>query len=102
MDHSADRTTLSFARWQELKAILSRALECDSDSARLECLSASCGDDLVLRAKIEQLLAQDDRTWCDDAFLAGLKATLFRAVTPAIAPIATNTEPPQRGATAAS
>jgi hypothetical protein len=92
MDDSAARAAMTLSRWQELKAILCRALECDSDAARLEFLKESCGDDAFLRMDLEKLLAHDDRTWCDEAFLAGLKATLFSNVT-AIPVVATDTEP---------
>lgn len=72
---------MTCARWQQVKAILVKALDVESEADRLALLAASCRDDSDLRARLDALLAHEDRAWCDDAFLSGLRAVLlsFRA-----------------------
>lgn len=71
---------MTFTRWQQVKTILAEALEYDSNRDRLNFVSASCGDDLFLKAEVEGLLAQDDLGWCDEAFLVRVRTALLSAV----------------------
>ncbi len=73
---------MTFAHWQQVKTILADALEDQREADRREFVAVSCRGDLVLKAQVDALLAQDDSTWCDDAFLSGLRATLLISLPP--------------------
>ncbi|HEY0369546.1 MAG TPA: hypothetical protein VGC85_08120, partial [Chthoniobacterales bacterium] len=45
-------------RYQQVKAALAAALECDDTQQRVAFLNSKCGDDLELRREVESLLAQ--------------------------------------------
>jgi serine/threonine protein kinase/TolB-like protein/tetratricopeptide (TPR) repeat protein len=45
-------------RWQQVKAIFDRAIDCNSD-ARVEFIRESCGDDQELLTEVQSLLAHD-------------------------------------------
>ena len=66
---------MNSARWDQIKNILADAVECPSDRASF--VVDSCGGDRVLQEEVETLLAQDDSSWCDDAFLLRLRAALL-------------------------
>ncbi len=67
---------MTCARWQQVKAILVKALDVESEADRLGFMAASCRDDPDLRAEIEALLAQDDSMRHGDIFVSDLKAAL--------------------------
>src|SRR6184192_1183339 len=52
------RIRMTAERWQQVKAIFDRAVECDPP-AREEFIRASCGNDEELRREVESLMASD-------------------------------------------
>ncbi len=73
---------MTTVQWQQIKSILTVALECDSESERLEFVAVSCRGDIALKAELDALLAQRDHTRCNESFLLELRATLLNAFTP--------------------
>lgn len=55
-------TEMTPQHWQQVKAILIAALECESSSERAALVERSCRGDLFLREEVESLLAYDDDT----------------------------------------
>ena len=60
---------MTTVQWQQIKSILTVALECDSQSERLEFVAVSCRGDIALKAELDALLAQRDHTRCNESFL---------------------------------
>jgi hypothetical protein len=52
-------------RWQQVKAILAEAIECDDVLGRAAFVENSCAGDPVLKQEVEALLAYADK--CGDA-----------------------------------
>ena len=70
-------------RWQQVKDIFDRAVECDP-AARAELLRESCGSDEELRREVESLLACDRQTGSPpDNPLMETGAGAFRSSRPA-------------------
>jgi hypothetical protein len=49
-------------RWQQVKAILADAIECDDALQREALVESSCAGDSLLRQEVEALLAYADET----------------------------------------
>jgi hypothetical protein len=47
-------------RWQQVKAILTDAIECDDARGRTAVVESSCAGDLLLQQEVEALLAYAD------------------------------------------
>jgi hypothetical protein len=75
-------TAVSPIQWQQIKRILTDALECDSEAERLALITVSCRDDANLKAELDALLAQHDHAWLDESFLLDLRTSLLRAFAP--------------------
>ena len=52
-------------RWQQVKAILAEAIECDDALQRAACVKRFCASDRLLQEEVEALLAYADKP--DDA-----------------------------------
>jgi hypothetical protein len=49
-------------RWQQVKAVLADAIECDDALRRTAVVETSCAGDLLLQQEVEALLAYADNS----------------------------------------